>query len=165
MCKQVKSKDLRSVIIAAADGRLRNSDFLFNYLQTVGIVALDTKGLISVSDDIEERISTATKKVSVGAIVWTGIRGLFLVIDSHPKANDDGHHFVVVRVTTDEDGWYKLIPDEHPTVLEDIDLIFIKQSTFDIRTITRLIEDRSSLVDKVIELTNTISTLREKDNG
>ena len=165
MCQQVKSKDLRSVIQSAAEGRLRNSDFLFNYLQTVGIVSLDTKGLISVSDDIEDRIETAVKKVEVGSIVWTGIRGLFLVIDSHPNASDDGHHFVAVRVTTDEDGLYRLIADEYPVVLEDIDLIFIKQSTFDIRSISKFVKERTELVNKVIEITNTINTLREKDNG
>lgn len=165
MCQQVKSKDLRSVIQNAAVGRLRNSDFLFNYLQTVGIVSLDTKGLISVSDDVEERIQRAVRKVEVGSIVWTGIRGLFLVIDSHPKVGDDGHHFVAVRVTTDEDGLYKLIPDEYPIVLEDIDLIFIKQSTFDIRSVVKFVEERTELVNKVIELTNTINSLREKDNG
>jgi len=165
MCKQVKSKNLREVLTHAAHGRLRNSDFLFNYLLAVGDIALDGNGLLSVCDDLEKRIANAVKKVEVGTIAWSGENGMFLLLDAHPKTNDDGHHFVTVKVTLDQDGNYSIVANEPLVVLEDIDLIFVKTSTFNTFEILRLYTERRRFAASVLEMTDKLIKMRETDNG
>ena len=166
MCKQVKSKNLREALTKAAHGRLRNSDFLFNYLLAVGDISLDGNGLLSVCDDLETRIENAVKKVEVGSIAWSGENGMFLVLDAHPKVNDDGHHFVTSKVTLDQDGNYSLVVNEPLVVLEDIDLIFVKSSTFNTVEILRLYTERRKFAATVLEMTEKLKQMREEtDNG
>ena len=165
MCKQVKSKNLREVLTQSARGRLRNSDFLFNYLLAIGDISLDGNGLLSVSDDLESRITNAVKKVDVGSIAWSGENGMFLVLDAHPKTNDDGHHFVTVKVTLDQDGNYSIVVNEPLVVLEDIDLIFVKPSTFNTVEILRLYSERRKYAACVLEMTEKLKQMKETNNG
>lgn len=162
MCKQVKATEFRQNVIKLARGKDHNT--IFEYLRTTGMVMKDREGMITIEEDCLKKVDFLTSEVEVGDLVWNAMQGILLVVDKHPRANNDGHHFRSLRVTTDVEGNYQILCDERSLIIDDKETFRLRRTSFDMKLVEKLIYERYLAYSKIAEINTQLTSLKEENN-
>lgn len=159
MCKAISSKEFRRKIEAAEEGR--PAGIIMEYLDATGYILSNRNGSVGVADDLDEKIKFINGEVQMGDVVWAQGHGLFLIIDKHPKANNDGHHFRGIKVTPTLTGSFEMIVDQRSSVLTDISCLRVRHTSFDIQRVSELCFERYEAYSKIVEINEALKQMKE----
>jgi len=160
---QVKASEFRKTVDELAKGK--NHDSIFNYLRTLGMVVNARDGLLNIDNDCIDKLKFMVSEVEQGDIVWVPNHGMMLIVDKHPKVNDDGHHFRSLKVTTSEDGSYRILGEFRSIIIDDSEAFRIKHTSFDMVKIESLSYERYTAHTRIVQINDELSNMKETDNG
>ena len=163
MCKRISTKEFRKKIETAEEGR--PAGIIMEYLDATGYILTNRNGTVEVTDDLDEKIEFINSEVQMGDIVWTQGQGLFLIIDKHPKANDDGHHYRGIRVSPNLSGSFTINTDKRSTIIVDTGCLRVRHTSFDIDTINDLCTERYHAYTRIAQINNVLSSMKEQDHA
>lgn len=163
MCRAISSKEFRKKIEEAEQGR--PAGIINEYLNVTGYVLSNSHGKVELPEDFDEKLKFITAKVELGDVVWAHGAGLYLIIDKHPKVNDDGHHFRGIKVSPSLTGSFELIVDQRSAVLADIGCLRVKHTSFDISRISDLCFERFKAFTRVVEINDELKLMKELYNA
>lgn len=162
MCTNILARDFRNTLAQVSSDK---AGLVTLYLKTVGAVADTGDGKISLVTNID-LVDCAKKlvaKISDGDLAWVFNQGFVLVIDTHPRANDDGHHCRVIKVKLHPDGRYSIDSSERSVIVQDIDMLRIRRTSFDMKAIGDLTYERYKLCVRLSEINDKLDEIRESE--
>ena len=162
MCTSITSNEFRKKVASASGNK---TDLVTLYLKTVGAVSDGNDGKINLVTDIDiiDRSKKLVAKINDGDLAWVFNQGFVVVLDTHPRANNDGHHCRVIKVKMNEDGKYSIDSTERTVVVSDADLLRIRHTSFDLQAVNDLTQERYKLYIRLAELNEQIEAIREGD--
>lgn len=163
MCVQMKASEFRQKVVDLARGKDHNT--IFEYLRTSGMVMNERGGVLSIEEDCLKKVEFFTSEVQVGDVVWNGMQGLLLVVDKHPAANNDGHHYRALKVTTNTDGDYMILGEQRSIIIDDKESFRLKHTSFDMAVIEKLSYERYVAFRRITEINKELTEMKEVDHG
>lgn len=159
-CVNIAFKDFRRKITSVAKEK---ANLVIMFLRTIGSISDNSDGTMRIYTDAD--ICNKTKKlispISDGDLAWVYDLGFVLVIDTHPRVNNDGHHCRVIKVTMSDNGHYRIDSKCRSRITVDENMLRIRSTSFDLKQINKLTYERYKLFIRLAELNDALDAQTE----
>ena len=162
MCTNIAAAEFRRQVKDVAGSK---ANLVMLYLKTVGALSEANNGKINLvtNIDVVDRTKKLVMKIKDGDLAWVFDQGFVVVIDTHPRVDNDGHHCRVIKVKMNDDGVYSIDSSTRSNVVRDDTMLRIRSTNFDLRKLEELTYERYNLFARLAELNAQIEAIREGD--